>query len=94
MVPAAGLLLIGVGWSAAYLGSTAIISDLAGPAERAGALGLMDLVAALAAAGGVLSGAALLVLGIAGLALLAGPAALLALRERAPAMPPGPASRG
>lgn len=100
VVPAAGLLLIGVGWSAAYLGSTAIVSDLAGPAERAGALGLMDLVAALAAAGGVLSGAALLqiagllVLGIAGLALLAGPAALLALRERAPAMPPGPPSRG
>jgi hypothetical protein len=60
----------------AYVGSTAVISDLAGPAERAGALGLMDLVASVAAATGVLSGAALLqatglvILGLAALALL------------------------
>lgn len=59
-IPAVGMLLIGVGWSAAYLGSTAVVSDLATATERAGALGLTDLVAYLSAAVGVLSGAALL----------------------------------
>lgn len=78
-----GLLLIGVGWSFSYIGSTAAVSDLAGATERAGALGLMDLVASVAAATGVLSGAALLratalpVLGFTALALLAIPVALL-----------------
>jgi MFS family permease len=55
-VDAVGLFLIGVGWSAAYLGSTAVLSDLTSPAERAGALGLADLVASLTAAAGVLTG--------------------------------------
>jgi MFS family permease len=55
-VDAIGLFLIGVGWSAAYLGSTAVLSDLSSPAERAGALGLADLVASLTAAAGVLTG--------------------------------------
>jgi MFS family permease len=67
-VPASGLFLIGVGWSAAYVASTAVVSDLAGPAERAGALGLTDLMASLAAAVGVLSGA--VVLEAAGLGVL------------------------
>jgi MFS family permease len=81
-----GLLLIGVGWSFSYIGSTAAVSDLAGATERAGALGLMDLVASVAAATGVLSGAALLratalpVLGFTALALLAIPVALLMTR--------------
>ncbi|MGH2675679.1 MAG: MFS transporter [Actinomycetota bacterium] len=85
-LPSVGLLMIGVGWSFSYIGSTAVISDLAGPTERAGALGLTDLVAALAAATGVLSGAALLqatgllALGIAALVLLVIPIALLAAR--------------
>jgi MFS family permease len=60
MVAAAGLFLIGVGWSAAYLGSTAVVSDLAAPAERAGALGLTDLVAASTGSAGVLGSALLL----------------------------------
>ena len=91
-VEAAGALFqIGVGWSAAYLGSTAVVSDLATPSERAGALGLTDLVAALSAASGVLGGAAILELSgfveltFVALALLALPAALLLpLREATP----------
>lgn len=81
-----GLLLIGVGWSFSYIGSTAAVSDLSGATERAGALGLMDLVASVSAATGVLSGAALLratalpVLGLTALALLAIPVTLLAMR--------------
>lgn len=95
LLPSAGLLLIGVGWSFSYIGSTAAISDLAGPTERAGALGLMDLVAALAAATGVLSGAALLhvtgflALGTVALALLLIPIALLASRRQVAAGRPG-----
>jgi MFS family permease len=78
-----GLLLIGVGWSFSYIGSTAAVSDLAGATERAGALGLMDLVASVSAATGVLTGAVLMratalpVLGFTALALLAIPVALL-----------------
>jgi MFS family permease len=96
VLPSAGLLLIGVGWSFSYIGSTAVISDLAGPTERAGALGLTDLVAALAAATGVLSGAALLqvtgllAVAFAALALLVIPIALLAARgEQVAAGRPG-----
>jgi MFS family permease len=88
--PASGvaLLLIGVGWSACYLGSTAVVSDVTAPAERAGALGLVDLVAALAAGVGVLGGAALFqatgfgVLGWVTAALLSVPLALLIILRR------------
>lgn len=87
-VPAAGLVLIGIGWSAAFVGSTAVVSDLAAPSERAGALGLMDLVASLSAAVGVFGGAFVLetggfpVLVGAGLALLVLPISLMvALRQ-------------
>jgi MFS family permease len=90
ILPAAGLLLIGIGWSMGYVASTAIVSDVAAPAERAGALGLMDLVASVSAAVGVLSGAALLqatglvVLGLAALILLSGGlGAVVLTRERA-----------
>lgn len=86
-----GLVLIGAGWSAAYVSSTAVVSDLASPAERGGALGLLDLTAAVAAGAGVLASAGLLELvelrgvGIVSLALLAIPLALLTrLRETAP----------
>ena len=83
ILSAAGLLVIGAGWSFSYIGSTAAVSDVAGATERAGALGLMDLVASVSAATGVLSGAALLratalpVVGITAFALLAIPVALL-----------------
>jgi MFS family permease len=86
VLSALGLLVIGAGWSFSYIGSTAAVSDLSGATERAGAIGLMDLVAAVAAAIGVLSGAALLratalpVVALAALALLAIPVALLAVR--------------
>jgi MFS family permease len=89
-VATVGLFLIGVGWSAAYLGSTAVISDLATLSERAGALGLADLVAAISAAAGVFGGAALLegagfaVLSWVSLALLGFPVVLLlSLRDTA-----------
>jgi MFS family permease len=92
-IPAAGHLLIGVGWSAAYVRSTAVVSDLARPAERAEALGLTDLVAAVSAATGVLTGAVVLegaglpVLVPAALVLLAAAAAALtALRSGPPAV--------
>jgi MFS family permease len=55
-----GLFLIGVGWSATYLASTAVVSDLTRPHERAAALGATDLVAGLCAAVGVFGGAFLL----------------------------------
>lgn len=74
----AGLLLIGMGWSAAYLGSTAVLSDLASPWERGGALGATDLTSSLAAGAGTMGGA--LLLGAAGLPALAAAAlALLAI---------------
>ena len=53
LVGGIGLVLIGIGWSGAYLGSTAIVSDLATPAERGRALGLTDLVAAASGTIGV-----------------------------------------
>ena len=84
-----GLFLIGLGWSAAYLGSTAVVSDLSAPAERGGALGLTDLISGLSAAAGVLAGAALVettsirVLGVVALVFLAVPVAMQArLRDR------------
>jgi MFS family permease len=95
VLPSAGLVLIGVGWSMAYVGSTAVISDLAGTTERAGALGLMDLVASVAAATGVLSGAALLqatgliVLGIAALAMLGAGLGVVVLAREPAAEPAG-----
>lgn len=86
-----GLFVVGLGWSVAYLGSTSVVSDLTQPGERAGALGLVDLVTAFSSALGVLGGAALLqatsfpTVAVAALALLVVPAALLVpLREPAP----------
>jgi hypothetical protein len=35
-VVAIGLFLLGIGWSATFLGATAVISDLSEPTERAG----------------------------------------------------------
>lgn len=52
-----GLFLIGLGWSATYLGATAVISDLTTPAERSGALGFNDLlISGCSAAGGLAAG--------------------------------------
>lgn len=72
-----GLFLLGIGWSATFLGATAIISDLTAADERAGALGLMDLSVSLCSAvAGLASG---LVLELAGFrALGLGAAAAIA----------------
>jgi MFS family permease len=74
----AGLLLIGVGWSATYLGSTALISDATEATERSAALGSMDLVvSSMSAVAGLTGG---LVLDVAGYRTLGiGVAAVVAL---------------
>jgi MFS family permease len=57
LVTGIGLFAIGLGWSATYLGATAVISDATRPTERAGALGLTDLaIAATSASAGFGSG--------------------------------------
>lgn len=54
---AVGLFAIGLGWSATFLGATAVISDLTEPAERGAALGFNDLLVSLSsAAAGLLGG--------------------------------------
>jgi MFS family permease len=52
-----GLFAIGLGWSATYLGATALISDLTTPTERGGALGFTDLLVSLSSAFAGLAGA-------------------------------------
>ena len=90
LVMAIGLFLVGLGWSASYLATTAVVSDVTGPGERAGALGLLDLVAASAAAVGALaSGFMLELIGYASVgwtvALLLLPVTFMASRLREPA---------
>ena len=53
---ATGLFLVGLGWSASFLGATAIISDVTTAIERAGALGFTDSTKGLASAVGGLCG--------------------------------------
>lgn len=83
-----GLFLIGVGWSATYLASTAVVSDLTQPHERAAALGATDLVAGLFAAVGVFGGALLLsvtdyvTLAVSALVVLAVPLPLIVAQRR------------
>jgi len=83
------LFAIGAGWSATYLGATAVISDATTPVERAGALGFTDLVVSLSSAGAglasgfVFEGAGLRVLGFGVAAVvLAVVVAIARLRER------------
>jgi MFS family permease len=89
MVVGAGLFLIGLGWSATFLGATAVISDITAPNERAGALGLTDLLTSLTSAVAGLAGGLLLeaagygTLGIA-LAGLVAVALILVVRLREP----------
>lgn len=54
-----GLFLVGLGWSSAFLASTATVSDVTTPGERGGALGFMDLFVSLASAAGALVAGAL-----------------------------------
>lgn len=55
-----GLFLIGLGWSATFLGATAVISDVTSATERAGALGFTDLAISLTSAAAGLGGGLLL----------------------------------
>lgn len=67
---AVGLFAIGLGWSATFLGATAVISDLTEPNERASALGFTDLLVSLSSAvaglagGFVFEGAGFRILGL------------------------------
>lgn len=56
VVIGAGLLAIGLGWSATFLGATAVISDMTAPNERSGALGFTDLLISLTSAAAGLTG--------------------------------------
>lgn len=90
-----GLFAIGLGWSATFLGATAVISDHTRPEERGAALGLNDLVvaassAAAAFAGGFVfesAGFRALGFGVAALVLLV-VLAVVRLRPAAPAPEP------
>jgi MFS family permease len=79
-----GMFLVGLGWSACFLGATAVISDLTRPEERGGALGFTDLLTSAASAGGALAGgfvleaAGIFVVGVAMAALMV-PVLLLVL---------------
>jgi MFS family permease len=88
VVIGAGLFAIGIGWSATFLGATAVISDITAPNERAGALGFTDLLVSLTSAAAGLAGGIVLeaagygALGV-GLAALVGAALLVVARMRA-----------
>jgi MFS family permease len=88
VVIGAGLFAIGIGWSATFLGATAVISDITAPNERAGALGFTDLLVSLTSAvAGLAGGIVLEAAGYGplsvGLAALVGAALLVVGRVRA-----------
>jgi MFS family permease len=55
-----GLFLVGLGWSGAYLGATAVIADVTTAGERQGVLGVADLVTHSSSTLGALAGGFLL----------------------------------
>jgi len=77
LVVGVGLFAIGLGWSATYLGATAVISDLTAPSERGGALGFTDLLVAAGSATAALVGG--LVFEAAGFRVLAAGVAVMVL---------------
>ena len=95
----AGLFALGLGWSATFLGATAVISDVTTPAERAGALGFTDLFVSLCSAtAGLISGIVLEAAGYSTLgtitAVLVGVVLVAVVRsETAPAPGVDPGSR-
>ena len=88
-ISAAGLFLIGLGWSGSYLGATAVVSDLTAPSERGTVLGFTDLLSSGAGAVGALTGGVILassgfeVAGLCGCVVLLGAFALVVLVPRA-----------
>lgn len=81
----AGLFLVGLGWSFAYVGASVLVTDVTPAPRRARMLGRLDLAASLlAGAGAILGGLwygqyGIAALGIAAAALVALPVAALAL---------------
>jgi MFS family permease len=70
VVVGVGLFAIGLGWSATFLGATAVISDITAANERAGALGFTDLLISLTSAvAGLTSGIVLEAAGYSALSL-------------------------
>jgi MFS family permease len=90
VVVGVGLFAIGLGWSATFLGATAVISDITAPNERSGALGFTDLLVNMSSAAAGLIGGIVLeaagygLLGIV-LAALVGAALIFVARLRDPA---------
>lgn len=77
LVVGVGLFAIGLGWSATFLGATAVISDITAPHERGGALGFNDLLVAAASATAAFVGG--FVFGVVGFRVLAAGVAALVL---------------
>ena len=70
---AVGLVLLGLGWSAATVAASALVADLVTGAARVRMQGRTDMIMNIAgAAGGALAGPVLALVGYAGLALCAG----------------------
>ncbi|MGH2711344.1 MAG: MFS transporter [Actinomycetota bacterium] len=95
----AGLFLVGIGWSGAYLGATAVIADVTTAGERQGVLGVADLVTHGGSTLGALAGGFLLDTGglmalglVMGAILLPALALVAALREPSPGRWPLPES--
>lgn len=94
---AVGLLLVGLGWSFAYIGGSVLLTDHLPASRRARVIGMTDLTTALVAAGASLAGglwydrSGIGGLGLAAAALVAIPAVVtLALRARTAKAAPAP----
>jgi MFS family permease len=80
---AAGLLLVGLGWSFGFIGATVLLTDVTAPTRRARIMGRADLIAQLSAAviatggGWWFAAQGLAGLGIAAVAVAAAPLVLL-----------------
>jgi MFS family permease len=91
LVITTGTFLVGLGWSCVNVASSALITEVVGPAERGRAIGLSDTISqaatiALPLAGGPLvEWAGLPALAVVSLLVLAGPVIMLSrLRETSP----------
>ena len=98
VVAAVGLVALGSGWCASYLGVTAAAGTATHPRDRASALGDVDLVASLTAAtAGILTGLVVGVIGVVTLTLVTSSAMaivlMIACRPRLVARGPSPEPR-
>ena len=87
---AAGLFLVGLGWSFAYIGGTVLLTDILPAARRARTVGLVDLANSLLSAIASFAGGlwyaerGMTGLGLAAVALVAIPAMVATIRLRQP----------